>query len=172
MARAFAAIFRCILSVVLSLNLLIDTATALPRTPQMSRALRGPAYAPLVCRVADTDTVVSVSNGSAGTVTVIAIDANEDQQELADLAAGQSLDVIAPAGTVSLGFAQDGDWLGDVYPVAGLPGEAVTVPYTQQAQAPPAVQDDASPNLVFPTRRRASSPRWSSTPARPTRCSA
>ena len=145
MARAFAAVFRCILSVVLSLNLLIDTATALPRTPQMSRALPGPAYAPLVCRVADTDTVVSVSNGSAGTVTVIAIDANEDQQELADLAAGQSLDVIAPASTVSLGFAQDGDWLGDVYPVAGLPGEAVTVPYTQQAQAPPAVQDDASP---------------------------
>ena len=154
MARALAAAFRCILSVVLSLNLLIETATALPRAPQMSRvSLPGPSYAPLVCRIADADVVVSVTNGSAGTVTVIAIDANEDQQELAELAAGESLDVIAPAGTVSLGFAQDGDWLGDVYPVAGLPGEAVSVPFSQQAQAPPAAQDDSSPLAQIRTQQ-------------------
>ncbi len=142
MARAFAAAFRCLFSVFLSLVLLVDSATALPLVAQMSRMpFPAPSYAPLVCRVADTDTVVSVSNGSADTVTVIAIDANEEQQELAVLEAGQSLDVIAPAGTLSLGFAQNDDWLGDVYPVAGVPGEAVTVPYTQQAQAPPAAED-------------------------------
>lgn len=131
MSRAFAAHVRCLVSVFLSFVLVADAAYAVPRAPQPGLRI-GPAA---LVRVADTDTIVSVSNGADGVVTVIAITSDEDQTELAELAPGETRDVAAPAGTVTLGFAQDGDWLGDVYVLAGTAGEAVTVPYRQPQEA-------------------------------------
>lgn len=140
MGRALALAFRGLLSIVLSLVLVVDTATALPGARPLSRmTLPAPLSAPPVCRVASTDTIVTVSNESGGEISVIAVDSNEDQQDLGVVAAGETLDIVAPVGAVSLGFAQNGDWLGDVYPVSGAPGERVSVPYVQQAQ------DETSP---------------------------
>lgn len=83
--------------------------------------------------VADTDSVVSVTNTSDAEITVIGIDKDDRQQVLGRLGGGETQDVSVPRGIDLLGFGQADGWLGDGYPVSGAQGEAVTVPFQQAA---------------------------------------
>jgi hypothetical protein len=80
------------------------------------------------------DNTVQISNTTADAVAVIGIGAQEQQELLAEIAAGETQTLTLPAG-MTLGFSQSGAWLGDAYRVSGIAGEAMSVPYTAAAAA-------------------------------------
>ena len=119
MARGLSAapcrrLCASLLSAWLAILLTVGPVAALPASPLGQMSLPRSSSALPIWRVADADTVVTISNASGAAITVIAIGStDEDQKDLGEVAAGQTVQVVAPAGTTSLGFAQNDDWLGD-----------------------------------------------------------
>ncbi len=90
---------------------------------------------------------IQITNSTDKKVTVIAIAADQTQQALAEVPAGQSISQAVQAGA-TLGFAQESGWLGDAYVVTGAPAETVTVPYQAQAAAGgPAIEEFVDTSL-------------------------
>ena len=91
---------------------------------------------------------IMIENSTGAPVTVIAIGADDTQETLGEVAAGDKRRLPAAPGTV-LGFAQGDNWVGKPYTTAGAKGETVTVPYEPLTETQIKQQGEGSVAITF-----------------------